>query len=99
MAAEYPAGVLHVAGGFAESNRDELIGLLRNIEARERAEHPLKRIMAVADEGTGFAVTTTDAKLVETFGHALTKAYAGQLEQAPTKRGDGNLVRLRWMRD
>jgi len=99
VATEYPAGVLHVGGEFVAPNRDELIGLLRNIEERERSAHPLKRIMAVADEGAGFAITVTDAKLVETFGRALTKAYAGRLEQAPTTRGEGNLVRLHWTRD
>jgi hypothetical protein len=75
IASDYPAGVVHLQGDFATSHRDELVGLLRNLEERERAEHPLKRIMAIADEGSGFAVSVTDAKLAETFGRALERAH------------------------
>jgi hypothetical protein len=96
---DYPAGVIHVGGDFAAAHRDEIVGLMRNIEQQEAAEHPLKRIMAVSDEGRGFAVTATDAKLVESFGRALKKAYAGELEQPGTTSEKENLVRVRWHRD
>lgn len=96
----YPAGIVHVGGAFAASHRDEIEGLVRNVEQRERGEHPLKRVMAIedADEG-GFAVTTTDAKLAEALGRALEKAYAGELVHAPTTADRENLVRVRWTRD
>jgi hypothetical protein len=48
----YPAGVLHVEGGFAALHRDDLIGLLRNVEERERSNHPLKRIMSIEQPPT-----------------------------------------------
>jgi hypothetical protein len=99
VAADYPAGVLQVEGAFAASHRDDLIGLIRNLEERESAEHPLKRIMAVTDEGAGFVVTVTDAKLVETFGRALKKGYEGRLERPPTTSEKPNRVRIRWSRD
>lgn len=99
IAEDYPAGVLHVEGEFAASRRDELVGLIRNIEERERAEHPLKRIMAIVDEGSGFVVTVTDAKLVDSFGRALKSAYDGSLEHPPTTSDKENLVRVRWTRD
>lgn len=95
----YPAGALRVTGDFATSHRDEVIRLLCNIEARERTEHPLKRIMAVTDEGAGFVVTTTDSKLAETFGRALKKTYEGRLDQPPTTNDKENLVRVEWARD
>jgi len=99
VAADYPAGVLHVEGGFVAAHRQELLALVRNVEERERAEHPLKRIMAVADEGTGFAVTVTDGKLAQTFGRALHSAYEGHLQHPPTTSDTENLVRVRWTRD
>lgn len=99
IAGGYPAGVLHVDGGFVASHRDELVALVRHIEERERAEHPLKRIMAVTDEGSGLAVTVTDAKLAQTFGRALRSAYEGRLEHPPTTSDKENLVRVRWTRD
>ena len=99
IASDYPAGLLHVEGGFARLHRDDLVQLLRHVEERERADHPLKRIMAVTDDASGFTVTTTDAKLVQTFGRALKKAYAGSLELPPTTSDKENLVRVRWTRD
>jgi hypothetical protein len=99
IASDYPAGVLHAQGAFAAAHRDDLLGLVRNVEERERADHPLKRIMSIEDEGTGFVVKTTDAKLVEALGRALRNAYAGHLEHPPTSKDKENLVRIRWTRD
>ena len=96
---DYPAGVVHVEGGFAAAHREELVGLIRGVEERERGEHPLKRVMAIVDEGDGFAVTVTDGKLAESMGSALKSAYEGELERPPTTSEKGNLVRVRWARD
>lgn len=95
----YPAGVLDVEGGFAALHRDDLIGLLRNIEERERTNHPLKRIMSIEPKENGFVVETTDGKLAHALGRALRKAYDGQLEQPQTTADKENLVRVRWVRD
>lgn len=97
--ADYPAGSLHVGGAFAGSHRDELVGLLRHVEERERTDHPLKRIMTIADEDAGFVVTVTDAKLAQSMGRALKKAYEGHLEHPPTTSDRENLVRVHWARD
>jgi hypothetical protein len=99
IADDYPAGVLHVEGDFAAAHRDELEGLLRNVEERERTNHPLKRIMAIADEGPGFTVSVTDGKLAQSLGRALESAYEGELELPPTTSDRENLVRVRWTRD
>jgi hypothetical protein len=99
IATDYPAGVLHVGGDFAAAHRDELIALLRHVEERERADHPLKRIMSIEDEGSGFLVKTTDAKLVDALGRALKKAYAGRLVHPRTTAEKPNLVRVHWTRD
>lgn len=92
-----PAGILRVEGEFAAAHREEIIGLIRNLEERERTEHPLKRIMNIANEGDGFVVTTTDAKLLGTFGRSLEKAYGGQLEHSTTSETEG-FLRARWTR-
>jgi NMD protein affecting ribosome stability and mRNA decay len=96
---EYPAGVVHVSGGFARRHRGELEGLVRHVEERERAQHPLKRIVGIQDEAEGFAVETTDAKLAVALGRALHRAYAGRLEHPQTSLEKQNLVRVRWLRD
>jgi hypothetical protein len=99
IASRYPAGVLHAEGAFAASHRSELIALLRGVEERERAEHPLKRVMNIERTRSGFAAETTDGKLAQTLGRALHKAYAGRLVQPRTTADKANLVRVRWIRD
>jgi NMD protein affecting ribosome stability and mRNA decay len=99
ISSRYPAGVLHVEGSFAAEHRDDLIGLVRNVEERERSKHPLKRVMRIEPTSKGFAVETTDAKLAQSLGRALHKAYAGKLEQPATTADKANLVRVRWVRD
>jgi hypothetical protein len=99
IADRHPAGVLHVEGAFATSHRNDLIGLLRHLEERERSDHPLKRVISIRKKKDGFVVETTDAKLARAFGRALYKAYAGALDQPPTTADTENLVRVRWRRD
>ena len=99
IAERYPAGVLHVEGAFATAHRDDLIGLVRNVEERERTNHPLKRVMAIRKKKDGFLVETTDAKLAQALGRALHKAYAGELDHPLTTADKENLVRVRWRRD
>jgi len=99
VADDDPAGVLYVDGAFVADRRDELVALVRHVEERERSEHPLKRIMAIVDEGPGFRVTLTDGNLARSCGRALDSAYEGRLEQPPTTADPGNTVRVRWTRD
>jgi hypothetical protein len=99
IADRYPAGVLDVGGAFAAAHRDDLIGLVRNVEERERSNHPLKRVMSLRTRKRGFVVETTDGKLAQALGRALQKAYDGQLEHPATTSDKENLVRVRWVRD
>lgn len=99
IANDDPAGVVRVEGKFAIDHREEIEGLLRNIEEREKTEHPLKRIMSIEDEAPGYVVSVTDAKLAQTFGHALEKAYRGKLEHSPTTRESSQFARVHWTRD
>lgn len=96
---DYPAGVLQLEGAFVGEHRDELIALIRNVEERERSEHPLKRVMKIEDTGAGFSVATTDGKLAQSLGRALEHAYAGSLQQPRTTSETENLVRVQWTRD
>lgn len=91
----YPAGFLRLDGEFFREHHDEILRLVRNHEAHERAEHPLQRIMAVEEELDGEAVvTTTDIHLARGLGEALHHAYQGELEYHynPSE----NLLRVHW---
>ena len=92
----YPAGRLQLVGRFAQEHREELIGLARNVEEREKREHPLKRIMAVRDEEDVIHVETTDPQLARSIGDALQRAYEGELEYHYEKAE--NHLRVRWQR-
>jgi NMD protein affecting ribosome stability and mRNA decay len=93
---DYPAGTLTLSGAFAQGHRDEILGLARHVEEREKAEHPLKRIMAIRDEADAILVTTTDAKLARSIGEAIHRAYEGEVGYTFTK--DENLLRVTWER-
>jgi NMD protein affecting ribosome stability and mRNA decay len=92
----YPAGYVRIEGPFWRAHRTDIEHLVRNREARERAEHPLERIMGVEEDGDTLLVTTTDNHLARDIGEALHAAYKGELEYHYNR--EENLLRVRWRR-
>jgi NMD protein affecting ribosome stability and mRNA decay len=93
----YPAGVVLVEGEFAHAHRDEIQGLARNLEEREKQEHPLKRIMRMEEREDGsLEIATTDVHLAQGIGNALHHAYQGELDYHFTEAE--NLLRVHWRR-
>ena len=93
---KFPAGYLMLEGEFVHQHRDEVMHLLRNVETRENAEHPLQRIMDIASEKDGLTVTTTDPHLARALGEAVYHAYRGKLEFHYNP--EENLLRVHWVR-
>ena len=93
---EFPGGYLSVRGPFLEAHRDEILARLRNCEAEAKAEHPLQRTMAIAAEGDGILVTTTDPHLARRMGDALHDAWKGDLDYHYNK--EDNVLRVSWRR-
>ncbi len=96
IADKMPAGYVSIDGQFALEHQDELLALIRKLAAREKAEHPMQRIMAIAPQGEGLLVTTTDLHLARGIGQALEDAYKGELEFHYNR--DEHLLRLHWKR-
>jgi hypothetical protein len=96
IADDYPAGIVRLSGPYFEAHREELLHIARNVEERERAEHPLKRIMSIRPDEGVLEVRTTDAKLARGIGEALHHAHKGQLDYTFTERE--NAVRVEWSR-
>ena len=48
---KFPAGEITLSGPFFESHRDEILGLVRNTQEDQNAEHPLSRIIDIVDNG------------------------------------------------
>jgi NMD protein affecting ribosome stability and mRNA decay len=93
---KFPAGFVALKGAFLDGHRDEILHLIRNHEAKEKAEHPLQRIIAIVDSADGVMVTTTDIHLARDLAQALHRAYRGELELHYNK--EDNLLRASWSR-
>ncbi len=92
----YPAGLVTIRGAFAKAHRDEILGLVRNVEERKKAEHPLQRIMEIDDRGDEVVVSTTDMHLARGIGDALHDAFRGELDYRYPDEGD--VLRVSWER-
>jgi NMD protein affecting ribosome stability and mRNA decay len=92
---KFPAGYVTLKGEFVAIHRDES-ATVRHHEAREKAEHPLQRIMDIKDVDDGVLVTTTDIHLARDIGEAVHAAYKGDLQYHYNK--EENLLRVRWTR-
>lgn len=93
----FPAGYVFVSGDFSAAHRTEILQLIHHEEAHQKAEHPLKRVMAIKSEEGGILITTTDIHLARGIGEALHRAYQGTLEFHYNP--EEFLLRVRWNRD
>ncbi|EXI71349.1 MAG TPA: BCAM0308 family protein [Candidatus Accumulibacter phosphatis] len=75
-----PAGHVVLAGDFLQAHHDDIVHLVRNEAERQRAEHPLKRVMAFDDGEGELRLSTTDIHLARAIGEAVHHAYQGTLE-------------------
>lgn len=91
-----PAGHVSIEGQFAQEHSDEIRSLIRNVEAREKSEHPLQRIMSIEETDGNLLITTTDIHLARDIGEALHHAYKGDLDFHYNKAE--YLLRVRWQR-
>ena len=92
----FPAGYVKLEGEFLAQHRAEVFQLVRNLEKKEKAEHPLQRVMDIVDEEEGVLITTTDVHLAHGIGEALLHAYKGTLD-SHYNPGE-KLLRVRWSR-
>ena len=93
----YPAGVVTLRGGFAMRHKAEILNLARNLEAEERAQHPLHRIMKSEELPNSIVLSTTDIHLPRRIGDALHNAYKGELELGYSL--ESCFLRVNWTRE
>lgn len=92
-----PAGFLELGGRFLDGHRDEIMNLVDNKVEAEKAQHPLKRLMAVTDADGGVEATFTDRGLPQSIGEAIASAYEGELDIQYADSED--IARVYWRRD
>jgi NMD protein affecting ribosome stability and mRNA decay len=93
---DLPGGILRLAGTFHLEHRAEIMGLIRNTEAREAKQHPLKRIMQISESGDEMLITTCEANLARSLADAIHHAYEGELDYHYPE-GSG-VLRVHWKR-
>jgi NMD protein affecting ribosome stability and mRNA decay len=92
----FPAGFVLLSGDFLNGHEQEIMQMIRHHEAKEKADHPLQRIMAIEHTPYGMEVTTTDLHLARDIGEALHRAYQGLLDFHYNP--EQNLLRVSWSR-
>jgi len=92
----YPAGYVSLGGEYLAAHRDEILNIVRNCEAEEKATHPLQRLIAIKDIEGGVLVTTTDTHLARRIAERVHDACKGNLALQYNKKE--NLVRATWTR-
>lgn len=92
----YPAGYVTLEGDFFNSHRNEILQLIQNFEKKEKAGHPLQRIIAIEEQNGGLLITTTDIHLARGLGEAVHNACQGDLDYHYNE--NENLLRVYWSR-
>lgn len=93
----FPAGYVTLSGTYLAAHRNDIVNLARNVEAHEKAEHALERIIAIDETPQGLLVTTTSIHLARAVGDAIAHANKGELEYH--YNDEENLLRVSWARD
>jgi hypothetical protein len=94
---DYPAGELILAGSFPSKLQNEIIARIRHVEEAERQEHPLNRIIEIAEREDDVTITTTDIHLPHRIAHALHDAFGGKITTHYDR--DGYFTRVLWERN
>jgi len=91
-----PAGVLSLAGDYLLEHENEILNIVKNIEADTRAKNPLARIMEISQDKKNLIIATTDAKLAQKLGKEVYKAHKGELHFKWSQAD--SFVRVNWTR-
>ena len=91
-------GHLKLEGSFVAAHRHELEALLRNEAGRAADDNPTVRIMRWENGPRGsFSIATTTEHLTQRLGHALNRAFGGQIRYGFSHAN--KFARAVWRRD
>lgn len=96
MAEHNPAGIVVLGGAYLSAHRDEILRIVRHVEAKSRVKNPLGRIMEVRDEAGGITISTTEDKLAQKLGRELFRSHRGELHYSWSH--EHSFVRVSWSR-
>ena len=87
---------IYLKGEFLGKHRDEIERLLSNEAERDGEDNPLARIMGWEDTDDQLVVKTTTEHLAQRLGHALEKAFHGEVRYDFSH--ENKLARVYWER-
>jgi hypothetical protein len=91
-------GYVHLEGMFLEKHREEITDLLKNEAERSLEDNPLGKIMSWQENANGsIEIHTTNEHLAQRLGHAVEKAYDGDVSYDFSH--ENKVARVRWHRD
>lgn len=93
-----PSGYVHLTGAFLAAHFEEITRLLHNEAERAAEDNPMARIMETQQEAADqLTVTTTTEHLAQRLGHAVEKAYDGNVRYDFSH--ENKLAHVYWHRD
>jgi hypothetical protein len=93
-----PAGFVYLDGNFLAEHGEDLQRLLRNEAKRAEEDNPLARILKIDNrDSERLTVETTTEHLAQRLGHALEKAYGGDVHYGFSH--ENKIARVWWHRD
>jgi hypothetical protein len=95
--ADYAGGILTLSGSFLAAHREDILNRVRNVEAEEKKDHPLQRIMRIAEKGEEIEIRATSEHLMARMGKALKSDFNGELELSYIE--NENFARAHWRRN
>ena len=93
-----PHGFVYLDGAFFVGHRQEIKNLLLNEAKRAGEDNPLARILELKEgDRHKFTVTTTTEHLAQRLGHAVEKAFGGEVQYNFSH--ENKIARVSWQRE
>lgn len=93
-----PRGFVYLDGAFLVEHRKEIENLVLNEAKRAAEDNPLARILELKEhDGHKLTVTTTTEHLAQRLGHAVEKAFGGEVQYNFSH--ENKIGRVSWQRE
>lgn len=93
-----PRGFVYLDGAFLVRHRKEIENLILNEAKRAGEDNPLARILDLKErDGHKLTVTTTTEHLAQRLGHAVEKAFGGEVQYNFSH--ENKIARVSWQRE
>ncbi len=92
----YAEGFVVLRGAYLWEHEEEIRNLLKHEETKAMAKNPLERIIMMERVGDDMQIETTEEKLAEHLGRAVSKAHQGELKVSWSD--DHAVCRVAWER-